>query len=84
MSDGMLTDVRENTLYYSYSIHGVDYAASQDVSRLRDRLPEDHDLLIGPVTLKYSVRNPANSIVVCEQWSGLRIRKERIKSEQIS
>ena len=35
-------------------------------------LPEDPDRLIGPVYMKYTPRNPANSIIVCEQWSGLR------------
>jgi hypothetical protein len=72
MSDGMLTDAHEDTLYFSYSVRGVDYIASQDVGALRDHLPEDRDALIGLVTLKYSPRNPANSILVCEEWSGLR------------
>ena len=33
-------------------------------------------VLVGPVTLKYSTRNPANSIIICEEWSGLRQRRE--------
>lgn len=74
MSDGMLTDAHEDTLYFSYSVRGVDYIASQDVGALRDHVPENRDALIGPVTLKYSPRNPANSILVCEEWSGLRTR----------
>lgn len=72
MGDGMLTDLHSDTIYFSYSVCGVDYTASQDVSTLRNAVPEDHNSLIGPVTLKYSPRNPANSIVVCEEWSGLR------------
>jgi len=74
MGDGMLTDVRENILYYSYSVNGVNYHTSQDVTDLRNMVPADGSLIIGPVTLKYLARNPGNSIVVCEEWSGLRIR----------
>ena len=29
-------------------------------------------ITFGPATVKYSPRNPANSIVICEEWSGLR------------
>lgn len=83
MGDGLLTDVSGDTLYYSYSVHGVDYATSQDISGLRDMVPTTTELLIGPVTLKYLVRNPGNSIVICEHWSGLRIRRETIRHEQV-
>jgi hypothetical protein len=75
MGDGLLTDAHEGTLYYSYTAGGVDYTASQDVHGLEARVPADFGLIIGPVTLKYLVRNPANSIVVCEHWSGLRIKQ---------
>ena len=76
MSDGMLTDASADTLYFSYCLMGVEYTASQEVGALRDLLPEDHNSLIGAVTLKYSPRNPANSIVLCEEWSGLRTRHQ--------
>ncbi|MCP5115738.1 MAG: hypothetical protein GY953_33335 [bacterium] len=76
MGDGMLTDIQEDSLYFSYSVRGVDYTASQDIGALAGSLPEDRSSFIGPVTLKYSPRNPANSIIVCEQWSGLRTRHQ--------
>jgi hypothetical protein len=76
MSDAMLADVHGDTLYYLYSVNGVDYNASQDVSALRDRVPVDPSLLIGHVTMKYAPRNPANSIVICEEWSGLRVQTQ--------
>ncbi|MCC6294361.1 MAG: hypothetical protein IT164_17050 [Bryobacterales bacterium] len=76
MSDAMLTDAHADTLYYLYSVNGVDYNASQDVSALRDRVPAEPSQLIGHVTLKYAPRNPANSIVLCEEWSGLRTRTQ--------
>jgi hypothetical protein len=72
MGDATIVDVREQLLHYSYQIRGVAYTASQDISALRDRLPEDLSLLIGHTWIKYSTKNPANSIVVCEEWSGLR------------
>ena len=74
MSDAMLTDATDDTLYYLYSVNGVDYNASQDISALRNRVPSESSLLIGNVTMKYAPRNPANSIVICEEWSGLRLR----------
>jgi hypothetical protein len=77
MTDGVLTDVDGELMHYSYSIGGVAYTASQEITPLRDLLPEDLPALIGPVTVKYSVRNPANSIVLSEDWSGLR-KKESI------
>lgn len=83
MGDGMLTDVNGDILYYSYSVHGVDYTASQDISEVRALVPGDAALIIGPVTLKYLIRNPANSIIVCENWSGLRIRKEIVRHEEV-
>jgi hypothetical protein len=73
ISDAMLTDTNGDILYYLYSVNGVDYNASQDVSALRDRVPLEPSLLIGNVTMKYAPRNPANSIVLCEEWSGLRV-----------
>ena len=71
-------DVRDNALYYRYSIAGVEYAASQDISGLRELLPPDPSVLIGPATLKYLPANPANSIVICEEWSGLRSRPPQL------
>ena len=74
MADGVLNDIEGRTLYYSYSIRGVDYRASQDVSGLDAIVDWERDSLIGPVMLKFAPGNPANSIVVCEEWSGLRSR----------
>ena len=72
LGDALITEATDIMLYYSYSVGGVQYEASQDVSGLRNQLPPEPERLIGPVSLKYSPRNPANSILVCEEWSGLR------------
>ena len=72
LGDALLTECHENTLYYTYEIRGVHYAASQDISALRELLPSAPERLGGMVNMKYSAQNPANSILVCEEWSGLR------------
>jgi hypothetical protein len=73
LGDGVITEADHEMLYYSYSIRGVVYMASQEIAPLVDRIAVPPERLIGgPVTLKYDVNNPANSIVICETWSGLR------------
>jgi hypothetical protein len=73
LGDAEITEVAENALFYSYLVRGVQYTTSQDVSALRDRLPANLEHLIGPTGLKYAVNNPANSILVCEEWNGCRV-----------
>jgi hypothetical protein len=72
LGDAMISEASDDTLYYFYTVRGVHYTASQDVSTLREYLPTDPHRLIGVAGLKYSSKNPANSILVCEEWSGLR------------
>jgi hypothetical protein len=76
MGDGEILDVEaaSSSIVYSYTVAGVVYTASQDVSAVKSRLPEDLMTMVGPVCIKFDPRNPANSIVVCEDWSGLRNR----------
>lgn len=76
LGDAMVTETTDTILYYSYSIRGVQYTASQDVSALTEKLPMDRDKLIGIASLKYAPNNPANSILICEDWNGLRVRSE--------
>ncbi len=71
LGDATITEVHESTIFYEYSVRGVIYTASQDVEELMEQIP-DLERTIGPVTLKYSPNNPANSILLCEEWSGLR------------
>jgi hypothetical protein len=74
MGDATLTEVREDLLLYSYGVRGAIYTASQDVSALREHVPRDLSVALGPVVVKYDPKNPANSIVLSEEWSGLRGR----------
>jgi hypothetical protein len=76
MGDGEIVDVEteSSAIVYSYSVAGVVYTASQDLTALQTSLPPDVMTMVGPVSVKFDPRNPANSIVICEEWSGLRNR----------
>jgi hypothetical protein len=68
--DANLVDIHDDLLVYRYAVRGVEYTASQDVSGLRPFVP-DGVASLGPICVKYDPRNPANSIVLAEEWSGL-------------
>jgi hypothetical protein len=72
IGDGEVLDVDGVMISYSYSVAGVGYAVSQDLSAVIDRMPPDRMAVLGPVSVKFLPRNPANSIVICEEWTGLR------------
>jgi hypothetical protein len=64
-------------LFYRYSAAGVEYTAAQDISSLTSRIPSAF-FRPGSITgVKYDPRRPSNSIIVCEQWSGLRVDSAR-------
>jgi hypothetical protein len=77
LGDALITEASDTLLYYTYSINGVEYSASQDISTLLDRLPAEPGRLVGLANLKYSTKHPGNSILLCEEWSGLRAGKNR-------
>jgi len=72
MGDANITEVRGDLLFYAYDVRGVEYTASQDLSLLKEYLPADLSLLVGPVSVRYDPKIPANSIVLAEDWCGLR------------
>ena len=76
LCEAIIDDVSSDTIYYSYSVRGVYYTACQDISTIREFLPDEPERLIGAATLKYLTRNPANSILVSEDWSGIRAPKK--------
>lgn len=85
--DGMLLDIAEvdadegrrlTMLIYKYRIGGVDYECSQDVTALSAVLDARQVRAGFPCTVRYQPGNPQNSIVVAEQWSGLRAGLPRI------
>jgi hypothetical protein len=84
--DGFIVDARTldgeesvsaepEVLFYSYRLAGVTYNCAQDVSNLRDRVRGFR--LDEPVQVRYDPRNPGNSILVSESWSGLWQRGEK-------
>jgi hypothetical protein len=81
--DGMLLDIRQDEgeddrililLLYSYRIGGVDYESSQDITGLRDAGVVDVARIRAgfPCSVRYQPGNHFNSIVVAEEWNGLR------------
>jgi hypothetical protein len=83
MGDATIVDVRDCILFYSYEVRGVAYTTSQDASEFKDLLPSETSNLVGPVAMKYSSNNPANSIVICEVWSGLRPAVPHVQEVQV-
>src|SRR5450759_4842077 len=41
ISDATLVEIRENLVFYSYAVRGVEYTASQDISGLVDKAALD-------------------------------------------
>jgi hypothetical protein len=59
-------------ILYKYEIAGVVYECSQDVTLLRDHV-SIYDCHLGfPCSVRYDPHRPVNSIIVAENWSGLR------------
>ena len=81
ITDGTVIDVNEiklngsgdmQLLIFQYDVAGVSYEASQDVTHLR-HLVDLHTCRAGlPASIKYDPTNPGNSIVIAENWTGLR------------
>jgi hypothetical protein len=62
-------------LLYRYRIAGVTYECAQDVTHLPEHVRQVRVDL--PVQVRFDPRNPSNSIVVAESWSGLRLHASR-------
>jgi hypothetical protein len=75
LGGGEIVEVQELQISYLYDVRGITYNTSQDVTTLQHRLPEDRWSIVGAVGVKYDPRNPANSIVISESWTGLRQQK---------
>jgi hypothetical protein len=81
ITDGTILDVQQyandgqppvELLIYTYDVAGVTYECSQDVTRLRPLVDIESCKIGVPASVKYDPQNPANSIVIAEEWSGLR------------
>ncbi len=57
---------------YSYSISGVSYETAQDITTLEGRAGLERIIAGLPASIKYDPSNPINSILIADDWSGLR------------
>jgi len=68
-----LTDGQPRSLVsYSYSISGVTYHTAQDITGLESQVKVERLVTGYPTSVKYDPANPSDSIVVADDWSGLR------------
>lgn len=58
-------------IVYNYRIAGVTYECAQDVTTLAEYVRGIRSDL--PIQVRYAPKNPGNSIVVADSWSGLRL-----------
>ena len=57
---------------YSYAISGVTYHTAQDITGLESQVRLDKLVAGQPASVKYDPSNPTDSILVADDWSGLR------------
>jgi hypothetical protein len=62
---------KSDLVSYSYEVAGVTYEAAQDVTVLPEIAARARFLSGRIASVKYDPRRPANSIIACEEWSGL-------------
>jgi hypothetical protein len=79
--DGMLLDICDlgtedgrtlTMLLYNYRIAGVDYECSQDITEMGGVVDAAQVRAGFPCSVRYQPGNAQNSIVVAEDWTGLR------------
>ena len=59
------------TLLYEYEVAGVTYEAAQNLSALPDIAAAAPFLPGQTASVKYDPKQPTNSILACEAWSGI-------------
>jgi len=57
---------------YSYAISGVTYHTAQDITGLEGQIRFERLVTGQPASIKYDPANPTDSIIVADDWSGLR------------
>src|SRR5260370_38018858 len=71
ITDATLVEIRESLVFYSHGVRGIEYTASQDLARVLGETAA-HFAGVSSMSVKYDPRNPANSLVMAEDWSGRR------------
>jgi hypothetical protein len=69
--DTTLDSVPRTTIVYSYEVAGVSYEVGQDITLLPEVASRAQKLPGHDVLVKHDRKQPANSIVTCEDWSGI-------------
>ena len=68
-----LADLRaRHFVSYSYAISGVTYHTAQDITGLEGQVRLERLVAGQPASVKYDPANPTDSILVADDWSGLR------------
>lgn len=68
-----LPDLRPRYMVaYSYSISGVTYHTAQDITGLESQVQFGRLMAGQQASVKYDPSNPSDSILVADDWSGLR------------
>jgi hypothetical protein len=68
-----LPDLRpRHMVSYSYSISGVTYHTAQDITGLESQVAFERLMAGQQASVKYDPSNPSDSILVADDWSGLR------------
>jgi Protein of unknown function (DUF3592) len=68
-----LADNRPRQLVsYSYAISGVTYQTAQDITGLESQVRVERLVAGHPASVKYDPSNPSDSILVADDWSGIR------------
>jgi len=70
-------------ILYKYEIGGVAYECSQEVTALRDHVNPTELRLSFPCSVRYDIHRPENSIVVAENWSGLRTTADSVPARPL-
>jgi hypothetical protein len=71
--DGPDPSALQRHIFYKYEIAGVYYECSQDVTHLEEAVADATSAPGMPTSVRYDPRNPSNSIVVAESWTGLHL-----------
>lgn len=62
----------QKLLYYTYSISGVTYETAQDVTSIEEQAYLKRVAVGQAASVKYDPANPSNSILLADDWSGIR------------
>lgn len=66
------TSTVRHLVSYSYSVSSVIYQTAQDITGLESQVRLERLVAGQPASIKYDPSNPVDSILVADDWSGLR------------